>query len=191
MAKPAPIHERANSEELASLRPLRRTLPLRRRKIIKKSLWGVLGVLAGWGILSYFLYLWLGQDPAELPERVAANRPALIFYWFLILGVLLLWKTAYQILYFVTYFYDMDDKNVIIRKGVLAKREITLPFSKITDVYVDQDLLDVFFALYDVHISTPTEQSGKFAHIDGVNKRSAMKLRGLILERIHLEDDTK
>lgn len=79
----------------------------------------------------------------------------------------------------------MDDRNVIIRKGIIAKREITLPFSKITDVYVDQDVTDVVLGLYDIHISTPTAESGKFAHIDGLNKKGAMEIKKLVLERVH------
>ena len=64
-------------------------------------------------------------------------------------------------------------------------QEITLPFSRITDVYVDQDMFDVFFGLYDVHISTPTQESGLFAHIDGVNKAGSQELRQMILDRIN------
>ena len=81
----------------------------------------------------------------------------------------------------------MDDNNIIIRIGVFAKKEITLPFEKITDVYVDQDLLDVIFGLYDVHISTPTFQSSQYAHIDGVDKEGSQKLRKMILEKINKE----
>jgi membrane protein YdbS with pleckstrin-like domain len=80
------------------------------------------------------------------------------------------------------YFYDMDASNIVIRKGVFAQKEITLPFSRITDVYVDQDVLDAVFGLYDVHISTPTQQSGAFAHIDGVDKAGSQLLRTMILD---------
>ena len=91
----------------------------------------------------------------------------------------------YQILYFVTYFYDVDENNFVIRKGVFTKREITLPFSKITDVYVDQDISDVMLGLYDVHISTPTIESGRFAHVDGLNRAGSTKLRKLILDAVN------
>ena len=50
---------------------------------------------------------------------------------------------------------------------------------------MDQDLFDVLFGLYDVHISTPTEQSGLFAHIDGVDKEGSQELRQFILHRMN------
>jgi hypothetical protein len=50
---------------------------------------------------------------------------------------------------------------------------------------VDQDLFDVFFGLYDVHISTATATSGTRAHIDGIEKASAEEIRKLILSKIH------
>lgn len=81
----------------------------------------------------------------------------------------------------------MDDKNLVIRKGIVVKKEITLPFSKITDVYVEQDVGDFLLGLYDVYISTPTAESGKFAHIDGVNKKGSVKLRQMILDSVNRE----
>ena len=88
-------------------------------------------------------------------------------------------------LYYLTYFYDVDQKNLIIRKGVVTKREMILPFAKITDVSVDQDVMDVMLGIYDVHISTPTVDSGQFAHIDGLNRRGAQEVRQLILDMIN------
>jgi hypothetical protein len=49
----------------------------------------------------------------------------------------------------------------------------------------------VVFGLYDVHMSTPTESSGQFAHIDGVDKAGSQQLRALLLERIHAAEDRR
>jgi hypothetical protein len=40
-----------------------------------------------------------------------------------------------------------------------------------------------------LHISSPTEQSGRFAHVDGIDKRGAVQLRALILERINSDEN--
>lgn len=90
----------------------------------------------------------------------------------------------YQLLYFRTYFYTITDKLLIIRKGVLAPREITVPFDRIQDIYLDQDVIDNMFKLYDVHISTATAESTARAHIDGVEKHTAEQLRELILQKM-------
>ncbi len=168
---------------------LRQLIPVRRRKILKKSLGNVISVMLIGGFLSLIGYALVASATVTVPAGYETSAAFVVLGWLLFLAVLMFWRMAYQYLYYLTYYYDMDDKNLTIRKGVIAKREVILPFKRITDVYVDQDLTDVFLGIYDVHISTPTEQSGKFAHIDGVNKAGAHKLRELILERIHKNSD--
>ena len=165
--------------------PLRTEIPLQKRKILKKTFNSIVKVLVVCGLLSIGFFSWLSGTMGSVPESVASHERLYTVAW--IFGVLLivLARMGYQILYFVTYFYDVDENNFVIRKGVLTKREITLPFSKITDVYVDQDIADVALGLYDVHISTPTVESGKFAHIDGVNKPGSVRLRKMILDAVN------
>lgn len=62
--------------------------------------------------------------------------------------------------------------------------ETMLPYEKLQDVYMDQDLFDRMFNLWDVHVSTATAMSGYEAHIDGVNHENAEALRELILNKI-------
>ncbi len=169
---------------------LRETIPLRKIKILKKSIGGTIGVLLLSGFLSIFAWVVLFADlidPCELFRFLRRFRCSLCVVWLSFWTLLICWNPLYQHLYFKRYFYDMDDDNIIIRKGVFAQKEITLPFSRITDVYVDQDILDVLFGLYDVHISTPTQESGRFAHIDGVNKAGSVELRQMILDRINMK----
>ena len=90
----------------------------------------------------------------------------------------------YQRQYIKTYYYNFTDTLLVIRKGVFTKQEITVPFERIQDVYIDQDLLDLLFGLYDVHISTAPATSGFRAHIDGFEKKDAEQLRTLILSKI-------
>jgi uncharacterized membrane protein YdbT with pleckstrin-like domain len=176
------VDTRRIEQALSSGSTLRQIIPLQTRKIVKKTFWGLCVVVIGWCLASLLLWkFWLENLPIEQTRVVWTS-------WALFLVVLILWRTAYQILYFITYKYSVDQSNLSITKGVLAKREITLPFSKITDVYIDQDLLDVVFGLYDLHISSPTEQSGRVAHIDGIDRRGAVQLRTLILEKINAND---
>lgn len=90
----------------------------------------------------------------------------------------------YQKWYFQVYFYDLTDDFIIIRKRVFTPREITIPYERVQDVYVDQDLLDRIFGLYDVHLSSATISSGMEAHIDGVEKTAADGLRKVLLEKV-------
>lgn len=162
-----------------------RVVPLKRRKILKKSLGNVISVMI-FGIIGTLIgYVLIVSRLVVVADEYVRLAAWGVIAWFIFLVILMFWRMGYQYLYYLTYFYDIDDKNLIIRKGVIARREVILPFKRITDVYLDQDMSDVFLGIYDVHISTPTEQSGRFAHIDGVDKEGAHKIRELILERIH------
>ena len=169
--------------------PLRETIPLQKRKIIKKSIAGVLPALVAFVVFLFYGSVFLRSMAKDLnPDAVESMQAHIRAIAALILALIAVAGAAaplYQYLYYRSYFYDVDDENVTIRKGVVAKKEITLPFSKVTDVYVDQDVVDAVFGLYDVHISTPTASSGEFAHIDGVNKEGSIALKEMLLERVN------
>jgi membrane protein YdbS with pleckstrin-like domain len=115
----------------------------------------------------------------------SAGLVTLIFVcllFLLILSPILMY--IYQVWYFQVYFYDLTDDFIIIRKRVITPREITIPYERVQDVYVDQDLFDRIFGLYDVHLSSATISSGMEAHIDGVEKAAADGLRKIILEKV-------
>lgn len=168
---------------------LRQRVPLRKRKIFKKSIGGILKRLPVAALVTVvflvaidFIAEW--NDPIGM--RMRDQQPYWRFFWFVGVGGWLFAQMIYEILYFLTYFYDADDTQIVIRKGVLTKKEVTLPFAKITDVYVDQDLFDVALGLYDLHISTPTVESGLFAHIDGIDKAGSQHVKKLILDKIQV-----
>ena len=149
----------------------------------------------GYFFLLFFLFLIFGL-PALLSilsmsykTNVAASPTVvpwglLIFIVIIILAVIFFLTYLYQRWYFATYFYDLTSDFVQIKKGPITPREITIPYERIQDVYVDQDLLDRIFGLYDVHISSATSASGTQAHIDGVEKQAADGLREALLETV-------
>jgi putative membrane protein len=157
----------------------REQFPLSRKKPLKKTIPHIIAsvvlliiALIGIPILAKFLY-W------------SAGLVSLIFTCLiplLLLNFILMY--IYQVWYYQVYFYDLTDDFIIIRKRVLTPREITIPYERVQDVYVDQDLLDRMFGLYDVHLSSATISSGMEAHIDGVEKEAADGLRKIILEKV-------
>jgi len=171
--------------------PTSRIYPLQFRKIWKKLLLLELSATPGgqkmWRsiFLSLLalggLYAAVGfLTPADESINWVAFLAPLIGMW----GVLVLFAILYEWLYIWTYFYDVGDTFLRIRKGVLIRKEITIPYGRIQDVNVDQDIMDHIFHLYDVHVATATLDSEIEAHIDGVNATSASKIRNLILERV-------
>ncbi len=147
--------------------------PLEKRKIVKKSIGS---------IIIYLILLALMIVLHALVEIPQLQTIFFIIDGLLILAILI--TPIYQYLYYKSYFYDVRPDFLIIRKGVIAPRETILNYKKLQDVYVDQDLFDRLFSLYDVHVSTATIMSGFEAHIDGVNQQNAAAIKDLILDKI-------
>ena len=158
--------------------------PLSIKKVLKKTITSTFGWI--------LLVLIIGSIATPALMASLPSTPNLsVYLWmaiFIILILLLLVVIVaylYQRWYYAVYFYDLTDNYIIIKKGPITPSEITVPFERIQDVYVDQDLLDRFFGLYDVHISSATFSSGIAAHIDGVEKASADALKAIILDKVH------
>lgn len=158
----------------------REQFPLSYKKIIKKTLARTIALSIVLLIIWAFSALML----------TSMGQEALIFLGFITIGILgflflvVLLTHLYQRWYFAVYFYDLTPDYIQIKKGPITPTEITIPYERIQDVYVDQDLLDRIFGLYDVHLSSATASSGAEAHIDGVEKQAAEGLRALLLATI-------
>lgn len=158
----------------------REQFPLSYKKIIKKTIANTIAItillLVIWGFLAFMLGP-IGQEAIGWLGRATFG-----IFGFLFVLILLIY--LYQRWYFAVYFYDLTPDFIQIKKGPIMPREITIPYERIQDVYVDQDLLDRIFGLYDVHLSSATVSSGVEAHIDGVEKQSAEGLRAILLQTV-------
>jgi len=158
----------------------REQFPLSYKKIIKKTMastivYTILLLVIG-GVITFSLGS-AGQEAFSWLSLVVVGFFGLLFLIFLL-------TYLYQRWYFAVYFYDLTSDFIQIKKGPITPREITIPYERIQDVYVDQDLLDRIFGLYDVHLSSATASSGMEAHIDGVEKQAAEGLRAILLETV-------
>ncbi len=157
----------------------REKYPLSTKKVLKKTIAGTLVVdiiiLVIYAIVSITL---IANNATGIPLGISTAG-------ILILLLLITIPTyLYQKWYYNVYFYDLTDDFIIIKKGPITPTEITIPYERVQDVYVDQDLLDRIFKLYDVHLSSATASSGMEAHIDGVEKPAADGLRALLLQTV-------
>jgi putative membrane protein len=161
--------------------PTRQKFPLSRKKIFKKTISSVLV----WFFLlaicdAIFIFGATAGDTSGWPSVFKT-----LFISVLVLAFISFLTYLYQRWYFEVYFYDLTDKYIIIKKGPITPHEITIPYERVQDVYVDQDLWDRILGIYDVHLSSATATSGMEAHIDGVKKQAADGLRELLLSTIH------
>ena len=164
------------------------SIPLEKRKVIKKTLPTIIFFLFlyfsfGLGFIGAFLLpvliiLFLKNIAAAVASLVALFLVGLVP--FILIYIL-------ECYYYRYYFYDLREDEVVIKKGVISKAEITLPYSKIQNVFIDQDVLDRIFGLYDVHLETAGFGSGMAAHIYGVNQANSEKLRDFIMEKVKMQ----
>jgi membrane protein YdbS with pleckstrin-like domain len=157
---------------------LREAYPLENTKPLKKT------ISSSW--IFTLIIVWL-SSPVLFRLFIF---PEVVNYWIInfyigIVFIFVIVKYVYEVFYMKSYFYDLVNDYLIIRKGVFSKNEITLPVNRIQDVYVDQDIFDRIFGLYDVHVSSATIISAHLSHIDGVNKENAQALKNLIISKIH------
>jgi len=154
--------------------------PLSTKKVLKKTVMGTLVwailLLIIWGVLAFAL-----SSSTETESWFGIATIGIFGLLFLIILIVYL----YQRWYYAVYFYDLTPDYIVIKKGPITPREITIPYERVQDVYVDQDLLDRIFGLYDVHLSSATISSGMEAHIDGVEKPAADGLRAMLLQTVN------
>ena len=160
--------------------PTREKFPLSPKKVIKKT---IVSTLA-WIIFIFIFGLFLTPVIAVLGRQAGVLFVPMILINLVLLAIVIVPTYLYQKWYFDTYFYDLTNDYVVIRKNPITPREITIPYERIQDVYVDQDLFDRLFGLYDVYISSATVSSGMEAHIDGVEKPAADGLRAVLLDTV-------
>ncbi len=166
---------------------LREKYPLEIRKPLKKTVagfWSYLIIIFFIGIFAFSFFF--SEGKSIFPKF---NFWTILYIFIGITILFMILKYIYEVLYMKYYFYDLVGKNLIIKKGVFSRNEITLPINRLQDVYVDQDILDRIFGLYDVHVSSATIISGNLSHIDGLNKENAQAIKNLILSGIHKEND--
>ena len=157
----------------------REQFPLSTKKGLKKTITGTLV----WMILLLIILgvlVAVSSSGADTGGWIGIATLGIFGLMFFILLVVYL----YQRWYYAVYFYDLTPDYIVIKKGPITPQEITIPYERIQDVYVDQDILDRIFGLWDVHVSTATNMSGAEAHIDGVKHDNANAIKELILAKI-------
>jgi len=157
----------------------RQQFPLSSRKIIKKT------ILMSIGWVFFFGFILTGIVVALLASGSDSSLGLLaLFGTIMLLAIIVGLVYLYERWYFETYFYELTQDYIVIKKNPITPREITIPYVRIQDVYVDQDIWDRIFGIYDVHLSSATISSGMEAHIDGLEKPAADGIRAVLLQII-------
>ena len=76
---------------------------------------------------------------------------------FLVFFCLLVIIVIYQIPLARSHKYLITDKNIVVKAGVLSKRERTIALDKVINITVSQDFLEQIFGLFRLRIQTAVE----------------------------------
>lgn len=153
--------------------PTREKYPLSHKKIIKKSLGSWIGLFT----LATFVALIVGAGT----ESAMSSLITFLILFGPLAGLVYL----YQLWYFNVYYYDLNADFIVIRKNPITPKEINIPYERVQDIYMDQDIMDRIFGIYDVHLSSATISSGMEAHIDGLEKTAADGLKNELLSIVN------
>ena len=156
--------------------------PISKLYAIRKTFW-----LCAPLLISLLLIRWIPLVASSLPTRspmIGVARDSLISIA-LVLCIGCVGGMIYYSLRRRSYFYGIEEGQLIIGRGIIIRERGFFQLSRITEVYLDRSFIDVLFGLYTLRISTPTAVSDKFARIDGLNEETALALQhhlSLILE---------
>lgn len=161
--------------------------PLDKKKVYKKTISSSLllvGPIMPISIFALGFSLTINTDISNL-----INLLSILAIIFSILILLLIY--IYQYYYYKLYFYRFEEKSATIRKGVISKQTGNVNYDKIQNIYVDQDILDRIFGLFDVHYETAGTISNIYSHVDGLNKENADKLVAFLNQKVNNIEEKK
>lgn len=154
--------------------PTSKTYPLVPTKPVKKTLNTLIQVLVSVAFTLLFFSTFI------ISIFGFSKTMGLVLFWLGAATLVIFW---YESIYYKKYHYDLTPDYLLIKKGVFTYGETTIPYGRVQDVYLDRDILDKFFGLYDLHVSTASGQSSVTAHIDGLSKEGAEAIKKELLKK--------
>lgn len=106
----------------------------------------------------------------------------------LLLIVIVFLGEIYAKLAYENYAYELNDKGILIKSGIVFKREVFIPYNKIQNFEIFQGIIARIFGFYQVFIETAgysivTQSNINSAEgkIPGVSRQEAEEIRERIL----------
>ena len=97
-------------------------------------------------------------------------------------GLIILAISAYIKYYYFKYKFDFKKDEFVVKKGLLRKTKLSIPFEKIQQININQKLIHKIFKLYEIQMDTAGTNSTE-VDIKAVSKKIADDFK-LIAEEI-------
>ena len=102
--------------------------------------------------IVFFIGLWFGVGSLQVYENLSFSKIFVNVIGFLILAGLVI--LAYLIFLCKTYRYTITDKGIYFKGGIIVRSNKFVPFFKVTDVEVSQNLLEQILGINKLKFHT-------------------------------------
>lgn len=96
-------------------------------------------------------------------------------------------KTIYHYLQRRYLEFGIEEGNFYLKRGIILTARGSFPLSKISEIYIDQNLVDAILDMRNVHLSTRSVDSHTFARIGGIRSRDAQLLKQTLERLAHTQ----
>jgi len=143
----------------------------------QRTLW-----LICWTIWFFIILVPLAFLVAMLQDEGRIVFAICLLGWLVVMFLVLLWIPAF----YKSLEYQIEDDCVKAKAGVLWRKHVTVPFSKMTNLDVTQGPLQRAFDIGTIHVQTAGAggQQGAQAELRLTGIRNREEIKDIILERV-------
>lgn len=144
--------------------------------------------IIGWLVFSGFGSFWLFGLMTGLNEASTVSASTIVW---LSLGlfvaiVLLAWLTSW--LTYINYHYELGENGFQKESGVIYKKYVTIPYSRIQNVDIYRGIFARIFNLSDIRIQTAGSSLNTITSegmLPAIHKDEAIKIRDELMKRVN------
>jgi len=112
----------------------------------------------------YLFIFWIILVAAEVADHAFTSNYVLfgggiVFSSILLLACMIVFVLlpiyAYYHLLYEAYTYEITDTDIVIIEGIITRHKTVIPYSRITDVHSDADMIYRLFRMGKIYIKTP------------------------------------
>lgn len=145
-------------EELSDLKvtvPLKKRCPRALRSIFKRCL--------PWFLVYFIMLFMVTHALSEVPEvpimpEVHSWVVEFLLTLFFISKIVLVLKVLYEVMFYMSYQYHIEEGHIVITTGVFLKKRGSFPINSLSDISLERGVLELIFGLYNLNIATSSNE---------------------------------
>ena len=148
----------------------------------RQSIWAIIFIILKF-IKSFARQAWVIFIPIVFGSSRSNNSWDT---WEIVIAAMGVFSAIWSVAAYFRYYYNLSDSELIIKKGILNKSNINIPYERIQSVNFKQNFLHQILNVTEVAIDT-AGSGEKEIQIDALTLENAKYLRKEILERKKIE----